>query len=334
MSSNLIKIIAAVFVVLAFILAFVAYRMSHDSPDAVATAQQAPAATAAPATPQHMIVVAARPLFANQPIDKDAIKLVGTDTPPKDFYGDVRDVEGLVPTVDIDIGAPLTPRLFDYDPVAKLVPAGFQAVSLTLTDVIGVGGFVRFRDVVDVVVYLHNDTGNKVDPAQARILLKNAMVLAVDQQITPPPSVDKSPNAQGTQPAQQQQQRHERSVVIAVPDAEVPRVMLGASLGDVRLSLHGKGDDQSQAASATAAAPPADSATVPPAAAPGTPTEVSGGSLTPAAAAKPADADQPLPDLPITSAELARLKPVHPVSKSAPQGIVIYRGNKASTVYP
>ncbi|MFI4982282.1 MAG: Flp pilus assembly protein CpaB, partial [Nevskiales bacterium] len=202
----------------------------------------------------------------------------------------------------------------------------FKAVSLTLTDVIGVGGFIRPKDVVDVLVYLHNDQSNKVDPAQARILLKDALVLASDDHVIRPPAADKPQN--GQQQQQQQQQRHERTVVVAVPDEQVTRVMLGASLGEVRLALHGR-SDLIQVASTDPAA--AASATAAPA---GAPTAVSAGSLPKATPPKAgAGADEPLSDMPVTSAELARLKPQH-AAKGAPEGIVIYRGSKAATVYP
>ncbi len=323
MSSNLIKIIAAVFVVLAVFLAFVAYKMSHDAFDnANKTTQQA---AQTPAVPQTQVVVATKPLLANAPIDRGSLKVVSMEIVPEKYYTSLDDVAGRIPPIDIDAGTPITPRLLGDDhQLAKLVPPGDKAVSLNLTDVIGVGGFVRPGDIVDVLVYLRNDTPNKVDIIQARILLKDALVLASDDHIvSPPPSsaTQQNPNAQ------QQQQRRERTVVVAVPDEEVTRVMLGASLGEVRLALHGQSHDQTQTASAGA---------TPPGAAAPAPTEVSGGSLPGGKAAAPAKpgVDQPLPDLPFTSAELARLKPPRPVGKGSPQGIVIYRGSKPSTVYP
>ncbi len=316
MSSNLIKIIAAVFVLLAVILAFVAYKMSHDAFDtANKTAQQAQTQT--PAVPQTQVVVATKPLLANEPIDRGSLKVVSMEIVPEKYYTSVDDVVGHLPPIDIDAGTPITPRLLGDDhQLARLVPPGHKAVSLSLTDVIGVGGFVRPGDIVDVLVYLHNDQSNKVDPAQARILLKDALVLASDDHIVSPP-----PGAQSNQNAQQQQRR-ERTVVVAVPDEEVTRTMLGASLGEVRLALHGQSHDQ--VAGTAPAAPGA------------VPTEVSGGSLPDGKVAAPLKpgADQPLPDMPFTSAELARLKPPHSTSKGSPQGIVIYRGSKASTVYP
>jgi pilus assembly protein CpaB len=324
MSSNIIKVIAAVFVLLAVILGIIAYRMSHSYADNATKAAAQPVPGAAPAAPTVQLVVALKPILANQPIDRASVKVVDIeqDAAPQNYYKDVADVAGRTPLIDVDAGTPLTPRLFkENNLLAKLVPPGFKAVSLTLTDVIGVGGFVRPGDVVDVLVYLRNDSQNKVEPAQARILLRDATVLASDEHIVDPPAgADKN----ATQ--QQQQQRRERTVVVSVPDADVTRVMLGANLGEVRLALHGLNPDQNTAAPgvAPAAAAPAEIAAVtPPPAAP----------AAKVAAAGSAAADQPLPDQPYTSEELGRLKPKK--AANAPEGIVIYRGgSKPSTVYP
>jgi pilus assembly protein CpaB len=350
MSSNLIKVIAAIFVVLALIAGFWAYRISHDYAETSAAVQQAQ--NQPNAVPQTQVVVAIKPLPANEPIDQASLKVVGLEVAPKEYYTNVDDVTGRVPLLDIDAGTPLTPRLIKYNPVARQIPDGMKAVSLTLTDVIGVGGFVRPGDIVDVLVFLRNDQPNKVEEAQARILEKDALVLAFDDHvINPPAATEKNQNNQ----QQQQQQRHERTVVVAVPDAEVSRVMLGASLGEVRLALHPQAKDQVPQAQVAAATPPAAAPATPGAtpAAPtaaqapaagnaAMPTPVSGASIASTPAAAPAAASGPaaapggpvLPDQPYSSSELAKLKPKHPVGHGAPQGIIIYRGTKASTVYP
>jgi pilus assembly protein CpaB len=308
-------------VVLAVILAVIGYRMTRSYAETATKATQQIQAQVANQQALVEVVVAIKPLLADQPITSDDVKVVGVAVPPPDYYKNVDDVVKRVPKIDVDIGTPLTPRIFgEQDPLAKLLPPGHKAVSLTLNDVIGVGGFVRPGDVVDVLVYLKNDQSNKVDPAQARILLQDALVLASDERVIQPPTAT-SQQQPGQQP-QPQQQRHERTVVVAVPDDQVTRVMLGANMGDVRLALHAPSADQ-QVASAQPAG----------AAAPAGPAPVSAGPLAQnqAAPGKPA-AETALPDMPYTSAELAKLKPKRPVGHAS--GIVIYRGSKASTVYP
>lgn len=335
MSSNAIKIIAIVFVVLAVILAVIGYRMTRNYAETATKATQQIQAQVASQQALVEVVVAVKPLLADQPITTDDVKVVGVAVPPPDYYKSVDDVVKRVPKIDVDIGTPLTPRIFgEQDPLAKLLPPGHKAVSLILNDVIGVGGFVRPGDVVDVLVYLHNDQSNKVDPAQARILLQDALVLASDERVIQPPTATSQ-----QQPGQQPQpppQRHERTVVVAVPDDQVTRVMLGANMGEVRLALHAPPADQNQQ---VAAAQPAAGTPSAGAAAPAGPAPVSAGPLAQntaaagAATAKPS-AEEQLPDMPYTSAELAKLKPKRPVGHGAPAGIVIYRGSKASTVYP
>jgi len=147
MSSNLIKIIAGVFVALAVILAFVGYRMSHEYADTANKAQQTQAQTQTSATPQTQVVVATKPLLANEPIDRGSLKVVSMEIVPAKYYTSIDDVAGHIPPIDIDAGTPITPRLLGDDhQLARLVPPGHKAVSLSLTDVIGVGGIRTASD--------------------------------------------------------------------------------------------------------------------------------------------------------------------------------------------
>jgi pilus assembly protein CpaB len=292
MSSNAIKLIAAVLVAITIVLLVVVFQMSRNYAENASKASQQVQAT----TAQTQVVVALKPLLADQPITKDEVALVPVQVAPQDYFANVDDVVNRVPLIDVDAGSPVTPRYFkESNQLARLIPPGHKAVSLALTDVVGVGGFVRPGDIVDVLVYLRNDQTNKIDPAQARILLRDALVLASDDRIVSPPQGSQAQNQNQNQ-NQQQAGRHERTVVVAVPDEEVTRVMLGANLGEVRLALH----PQAQ-------------------------TQVAG---------TPPQAPEPLPpgpeaDRPVTSAELAQLKP-----KSKHAGIVIYHGSTPSTVFP
>ena len=324
MSSNAIKIVAGVLVVLAIILAFVGFRLSRS----YAQGAQAHQAAQAQAVPQTLVVVAVKPLFANQPINKDAVALVPVQVAPTDYFASLEDVAGRTPLIDIDAGAPITPRFFkEANQLAKLIPVGDQAVSLELNDVLGVGNFVHSGDIVDVLVYLKNDSSNRIDPAQARILLKNALVLAYDERITTPVKDSKQDEAAAQARAAQGGGRRQRTIVLAVPEAEVTRVMLGASLGDLRLALHGATLPEAVAATDAAADAAAAAAAAGTVAAP-TPAglPLSDDAKAKAAAATPTDNV-------ITSAELAAIKP-RSKDGSQPVGIQIYRGNQHVTVYP
>lgn len=306
MNSSTMKIVAGALVVLAVVFAFVGFRMSRNYAQNAQGEKQA--AAQAPAAPQTLVVIATKPLFANQPIAKDAVALVPVTVAPTDYFANLDDVAGRTPLVDVDAGAPITPRFFkETNVLAKLIPAGDQAISLELNDVLGVGNFVHSGDVVDVLVYLKNDSSNRIDPAQARVLLKDALVLAYDERITTPVKDSKQDDAAAQARAAQAGGRHQRTVVIAVPEAEVTRVMLGASLGDLRLALHGLAPGEAAAAgndSAASALPLSDQAQ--------------------------AKARQAAPtDKVITSAELAAIKPLNKGG-----GIQIYRGNQHVTVYP
>ncbi len=324
MSSNAIKIVAGIFVVLALLLAFISFKMSRNYAQSAQMQQQA-AQAQVPAVPQTLVVVAVKPLLANEPISKDAVALVPVQVAPHDYFASLDDVVDRTPLIDIDAGAPITPRFFkDANQLAKLIPAGDQALSLELNDVLGVGNFVHSGDIVDVLVFLKNDSSNKIDPAQARILLKNALVLAYDEHITTPIKDDKQDvNSR----VQQQQGRHQRTVVIAVPEADVTRVMLGSSLGELRLALHGPTPIEIAAADSTAAAntlpesgdaAPADGSSALP---------LSDDAKAKAAAVKPNDNV-------ITAAELGALKPKLSKDGKAPSGIQIYREGKRETVFP
>jgi pilus assembly protein CpaB len=294
MSSNLIRIIAVFFVLLAVILAIIGFRMSQRYAETARLAAEK-AKNAQSTAHQVQVVVSVKPLEANQPIPEDAVKLAPVDVPPENHFDKVEDVVGHWPIEDVDAGLPVTRRMLrEANPLAELVPPGYEAVSLNLSDLIGVGGMLRTHDVVDVLVFLRGEHGN--DQSQARVLLRDALVLAVDGRIT---SSSTAALLNAANPLGQQQVHHDRTVVLAVPAQLVSRLVLGTSLGEVRLALHGK------ASQATAAQFGAESLPA-------------------------SDAEGLAYDSAVTSAAWS-------LNKAPPDpgpGIVIYRGSAASTVHP
>lgn len=332
-NSNAIRIVAIVLGLLAIILAIVGWRMSRSFAESASKAQEQQPVAAAPAVPQIMVVIATRPLAANVPIDRDAIVLAPVTIAPTEYFANVDDAIGRTPLIDIDAGAPVVPRFFkDANIIARGVPEGFRALSLKVDDVVGVGGFVRPGDTVDVLVYIKSvtstPTGEKSGPdktedipTQARVLIRDIRVLSYEDHLVEPPKGipdDKEKQAQN-------QGRRERTAVLAVPEAQVTKVLLGSSFGELRLALHGTPATTAAAAAADAPAISAVSTTV--------------GSLplSPEAKAK-ADAEAELAAAQIiTATELTQLiakgKKKAVRSEGAPR-IEIYRGSDLKTVSP
>lgn len=292
MSSNALRIVAAITVLLAVILAVVGYRISRQF------AENAEKAAQAQAAPQTLAVIALKPLAAYQPIPRDAIVLAPVAVPPtSEYFNNVDLVAGQIPLTDIDTGAPVTQRYFsEGNALARIIPAGHQALALEINEVVATGGFLRPGDVVDVLVYLRG--GGGVEQPQARILLPGARVLAYEERI-----IDRPQGLKEEQGGPDQSRRRVRTAVLAVPEKETTRVMLGASLGEIRLSLR--------------------------------PQALQGAE---GSAELPLDPNAPVPDLAaqnktITAAELTRLgqPPAQKKTESAPR-VTIYRGSQTESV--
>lgn len=311
-SSTAAKVVAGVAILLTIVLAVVGYKVSRDYAETSERAQnRAPAVVQAPSEedriPKILAVVALKPLAAYQPIPKDDVILAEVTVAPRKYYTSLEDVVGKQPLVDIDQGAPVTQRYFaEGNVLAKSVPPGFQAISVEVTDVIGVGGFVRPGDIVDVLLYLRG--GQDVQDAQARVLLEETRVLAYHELL-----VDR-PEGLRENEGSQQSSRRQRTAVLAVPDKDTTRLMLGASMGDLRLALHGSVADPlpaAEGAGSGVAALPVSQDT------------------------RKAEAARKVPDKAVTARELAQVKPPPSQAKAVYRPKVhVYRGTEIETVTP
>lgn len=288
MSSTALKVVAVIAVLLAIVLAVIGFQVSKNY---AAKADEAQQQVRQQQAEQFLAVVAVAPLSAYQPIARDAVALVPVSVRPADPYTNLDDVVGKVPLVDIDTGAPVTQRYFkEGNVLARIIPPGHQAVSVEINDVVAVGGFVRPGDVVDLLLFLRGGAG--VDQPQSRVLLEAVRVLAYEERI-----IDRPEGLKGEDESARRASRV-RTAVLAVPDADTTKLMLGASLGELRLALH----SQNLAALAEDAA------------------------VAPAAPAAPEKA--------IGLEELARIKPL-PSKQSnvpAPARIEVIRGAQRETV--
>lgn len=280
MGSTGIKIAAIVAALAAVILGLLATAAYQRSAKQAQTAQQLVQQQQSK-IPQTLAVVATKPLAAYKPIEADSIAVVPVAVAPPSFFTSVEDVVKRVPLVDIDVGAPLTGRYFkEGNLLARVVPPGYQAMSFEVNDIIAVGGFVRPGDIVDVLLYLRAGSGIS---AQARVLQEAARVLAYQEHIIDRP--------EGLSAENQDSRRRVRTAVVAVPEQDTTKVMLGISMGELRLSLHGQSPELAALAEG----------------------ELAGEGVPPAAAATA----KKIPDKAITLEELARIRPA-PAAATGP----------------
>ena len=242
MSSTALRTFAFALIVLAVLFGVVAYYMNRQ----IETGPDANVSAPVPEDNSVLAVVAVRPLQPYQEITLEDVSLVPISVQPAQYYTDVGNVVGRQPVRAVPTGSPVTDEAFGRpNALAQAIPPGTQAMSLSISDVIAVGGFVQPGDFVDVLIYLRS-AGDQVEASQARILLEHARVLAYQEQLINGDAKDGEGNARA---------RRERTAVVAVPTDQTTRVMLGASLGELRLALRAPEDTAPPADADEAAAP-------------------------------------------------------------------------------
>lgn len=311
MSSTALKVAVTILVLLTIVLAAIGFSMSRNYAErtAKAEAEAARAAEQAKAVPQTLAVVALKPLAAYKAIGRDDVGLVPVAVTPTDYYASLDEVANRIPLVDIDAGAPVTKRYFkEGNILAKIIPVGHQALAIEVNEIIAAGGFVRPGDNVDVIVYLRSGAG--VNDSQARVLLENTRVLAYEERVIERPQGLKEDEAKA---GEANRQRRVRTAVLAVPEKEATRVVLGLALGEVRLALRGQQTATGEELTS----------------------DVTDGGLPLSDDARATAASYQTPDNAITAEALSRVKPPPALAAQAPpprETVEVIQGNKIEKV--
>lgn len=237
------KILAVLLVLLAVALAVYAWLLSRNPAPvraAAAPAATAPATAAAAAT--YAVVVTSKAVPAGQPIPADALQLAQLPIDPAGAFRTTADVAGRVPVLDLGSGTPVLEAQLSTGLALKLAD-GERAVAVKVDEVIGVGNRVTPGDYVDVFFTLKAD-GRDIERSQARLLMARLRVLAfgqasIDGNASRPEGGNGRVNS-----ASSRGQRAEaaRTAVLAVPVADVNRLVLGDTTGRLLLALRNPAD--------------------------------------------------------------------------------------------
>ena len=242
MNNTVLKIIAGVLLLGAIAVAYIGIQLSREP-------AQAPVPVAAPASPASVpteaVVVAARVIKKGQSLNAADAIIKSVTTAPQAVYRDTQDVFGKVALEDIPPGTPLTPALFATDSMASLLLVGERAIAVQVDEVIGVGGYAKPGDRVDVLVYLPPGKETRQQTI-AKVIIRDAGVLAFgdanriddDQHKRTQKEVNPADARSGSVADEVKNRRQGlRSAVLAVREEEVTRLILASGAGQLRLAL-------------------------------------------------------------------------------------------------
>lgn len=231
---HLTKIIAAVLVLLALSLGIYAWMLSRQAAPAPAAAA---APKTAPAARLYPVVVTTKAVQAGQPLAAESLRVEQLPVKPADAFTDTASAAGRVPVADLGEGSPLLKSQM-VSGLALRLEEGERAVSVKADEAMGVGYRLQPGDFVDVFVMLKADR-QEIDRSQARLLLSRKRVLAFGAA-----SVDGAPSKAESAKAGGAAARNEgaRTVVLAVPVAEVNLLNLGDASGRLVLALRNPAD--------------------------------------------------------------------------------------------
>jgi pilus assembly protein CpaB len=174
------------------------------------------------------VVVAIAPIEQGKSVEAESLSLEEVSLVPDGSFQKVDDVVGRKVYQPVAKGEPLLSRHFrPPGPVASRIKPGERAIAVKVDGVIGLGGFIQPDDRVDVLLYLARDS-REISDTQARVLLEDIRVLAYGANLERREQDEKEDNTNNA-----------RTAVLAVPESDVDRLMLGASKGSLRLALRG-----------------------------------------------------------------------------------------------
>ncbi|MFJ2367504.1 Flp pilus assembly protein CpaB [Pseudomonas sp. NPDC087697] len=122
-------------------------------------------------------------------------------------------------------------------PLARMIHSDERALAVAVDEVVGAAGQLIPGDYVDVLLYLRQDTANAQQSAQ--IVIPAMRVLGVGEQFgLTNDGKPASPAASSDEKLKQDQRRiAARSVVLAVPEQLLSRMMLATQVGTLRLAV-------------------------------------------------------------------------------------------------
>lgn len=236
MNSTLLRSIAILLAVGAIITAWLGYRMSNQP--------------VAPQLPKVQItypqLVAARDVPAGEILTLADVEI--QNLPQKDpaALTSASQAIGKLTLVPVAKGSPVLASHFPVlSPVAQSLQPNERAVAIKVNEVVGVGGFVKPGDHVDVLLYLRAERETQ-DVSSAQVVLSNVRVLAYGDEAGQPETATAMPTEEdasaidkGVNKLETMRAKDGKSAILAVASHDASRLMLAENSGILKLALRG-----------------------------------------------------------------------------------------------
>lgn len=237
MNSAFLRMLAVFMVIAALVTAYLGYKTSH----------QKPTDTLKVVVPTFAQVVARTDIPAGHVLTVEDLETITTQQNDKRAFSNANSLIGKVTTLAVAKGSAFKLSDFPtYSLLGRALAPHERAVAIKANEVIGVGGFIKPGDHVDVLLYLRADreTG---EVSSAQVVLTNVKVLAYGA-LTPETEtkqedepVQSTPKRLGSDMSRGDTNREKdsRSAILAVAEQDVSKLMLAESTGTIRLALRG-----------------------------------------------------------------------------------------------
>lgn len=241
MTGNMLRILAILLLLAALVVGWYGVRLSNQP------ASPPPSQLAVPVKLQSQ-VVARQAIAAGHVLTADDLAVDQVEQPNALGFASRSELVGRMVVQQIEAGMPILVTDFPVlGPAAELLRSGERGVSIKVDEVVGVSGFIKPGDHVDVLLYLR--AGNEViDESSAQVVLRDVRVIGFGQEIqqeqktaiktengeeaASEEAVNSSRNGDRTGASS-------RSAILAVNELDMTKLMLAANSGELRLALRG-----------------------------------------------------------------------------------------------
>ena len=225
-------------------------RQPAVEPAAAPAAVAVVAPNAAPATPvedptRQPVVVLLRDIAPFVKITAADVAVEKLRTAPAGSLGGVDQVIGRTPWRPLSAGSWLSEESFEAgSQLARMIRPGERALAVAVDEVINAGGQLAPGDYVDVLLFLRKDESNSQASAQLVVPAVRVLVVGSQMGLTNEGQPASPTRTEDERLKQEQQRLAARSVVLAVPEPLLSRLMLASGAGVLRLAVRSADEQQ------------------------------------------------------------------------------------------